>query len=244
MLERIFLSRAQRRLCARGVPVFCYHSLGPAVSGARDPFLWVGVVEFERQLASLRVAGLESGTLADVPNPANAGRKAVITFDDGCRNVIEHGLEPLSQHGFMAIQFLVAGMIGGKNDWDVRKGDAPVPLMNHDEVRTWLAAGHQIGSHTLTHPVLTKCAEAREEIFSSKKKLEDEFGVEVRHFCYPHGKWDERVRDLVSEAGYASACTVAPGVAKAGEKMFTLPRFLACSGPRLVAKALHRLFRR
>jgi peptidoglycan/xylan/chitin deacetylase (PgdA/CDA1 family) len=244
VLERIFLSGAQRRLFAKGVPVFCYHSLGPAAHGARDPFLWVVAAEFSQQLAALRVAGFENGTLDDVVNPANAGRKAVITFDDGCRNVIEHGLEPLRQHGFTAIQFLVAGMIGGQNDWDVRKGDAPVPLMNHDEVQTWLAAGHQIGSHPLTHPVLTKCANAREEISASKKKLEDEFGVEVRHFCYPHGKWDERVRDLVREAGYTSACTVAPGVAMAGEQMFTLPRFFAYSGTRLAAKALHRLFRR
>ncbi len=244
MLERVFLSRAQRRLFTRGVPVYCYHSLGSVMRGARDSFLWVGAAEFERQLAALRAAGLENGTLDDVLNPANVGRKAVITFDDGCRNVIEHGLEPLRRHGFTAIQFLVAGMIGGRNDWDVRKGDALVPLMNHDEVRTWLAAGHQIGSHTLTHPVLTKCASAREEIFASKRRLEDEFGVEVRHFCYPYGKWDERVRDLVIEAGYTSACTVAPGVAMAGEQVFTLPRIFAYSGARLAAKVLHRLFRR
>ena len=53
------------------------------------------------------------------------------------------------------------------------EGEAPAPLMDAAQVKDWLAAGHEIGSHTLTHPWLTRLplSEAREEISGSKKKL-------------------------------------------------------------------------
>jgi peptidoglycan/xylan/chitin deacetylase (PgdA/CDA1 family) len=87
-------------------------------------------------------------------------------------------------------------------------------LMDAAQVRDWLAAGHAIGSHSLTHARLTRLTvrDAREEIFASRKKLEDTFGVTVEHFCYPYGDWSEAVRDLVIEAGYRTACTTEFGV--------------------------------
>jgi peptidoglycan/xylan/chitin deacetylase (PgdA/CDA1 family) len=54
--------------------------------------------------------------------------------------------------------------------------------------------------------------DAREEIFASKKKLEDLFGIAVEDFCYPYGDWNESVRDLVVEAGYRTACTTEFGL--------------------------------
>ena len=100
------------------------------------------------------------------------------------------------------------------NEWDRAENEVLSPLMDAAQIKEWLAAGHQIGSHTLTHPCLTRLppAQAREEITASRKKLEDLFGVAIRHFCYPYGDRDERTCDLVMEAGYRTACTVAFGV--------------------------------
>ena len=82
--------------------------------------------------------------------------------------------------------------------------------MDVGEVREWLSAGQEIGTHTLSHPRLAAIpeAQAKEEIFALKKKLEDLFGVTVRHFRYPYDKWSRRVRDLVEGAGYATAVTL------------------------------------
>jgi peptidoglycan/xylan/chitin deacetylase (PgdA/CDA1 family) len=109
-------------------------------------------------------------------------------------------------------------------------------------VRLWLAAGHQIGSHTLTHPWLTRLSgpEAREQIVSSKKALEDFFGLPIRHFCYPYGDWDATVRDLVAEAGYETACTTQAGVNTPGTDRFALKRFTA----RYPSRNLKALWRR
>ena len=86
--------------------------------------------------------------------------------------------------------------------------------------------GHQIGAHTRTHPVLTEipAARAREEIAGSKKALEDRFGFAVKHFCYPYGEVSPAVRDMVTEAGFETAVTTAPGIARAGVDPFLIPR--------------------
>ena len=106
----------------------------------------------------------------------------------------------------------------------------------------WLAAGNDIGSHTLTHPRLTQLApgRAREEISASRKRLEDLFGRPVRHFCYPYGDWNPAVRDLVREAGYATACTTTAGVNTAAESPWELKRYTA----RYASRSLKAIWRR
>ena len=101
--------------------------------------------------------------------------------------------------------------------------------MDAGQVREWLAAGHDIGSHTLTHPFLTRLstAQAREEVTASRKKLEDLFSRPILHFCYPYGDWNEAVRDLVAAAGYKTACTTDAGVNTAAESPLSLKRFTA-----------------
>ncbi len=96
---------------------------------------------------------------------------------------------PLPAHpGDKAIQFLVVGLIGRTSEWQATEGEVVERLMCDVETRGCLAAGHQIGSHTLTHPWLTRldAARARREIADSNKLLEDRFGAAVRHFCYPY----------------------------------------------------------
>jgi peptidoglycan/xylan/chitin deacetylase (PgdA/CDA1 family) len=140
--------------------------------------------------------------------------RVFLTFDDGFRDVLERALPVLQGHGFHAIAFLVAARLGGSSEWQIPSGEVTGPLMDGGQVREWLAAGQAIGSHTLSHPWLTRIslAQAREEIGASKRKLEDLFGREINHFCYPYGDWTPGIRDLVHEAGYRTACTTQFGV--------------------------------
>jgi peptidoglycan/xylan/chitin deacetylase (PgdA/CDA1 family) len=244
----VFLGAAQRRLMAGGWPILTYHKLGAPPRGTRDPFLYVRPEEFDRQLAALGRAGYRSGSLDEVsgsPTGGSTGDGVVITFDDGCGNVLEHGLAPLSRHRFGAIQFLVAGMLGRRNEWDLAKGDTAEGLMDEAQVRTWLAAGHEIGSHSLTHRNLRHLEPAalREEVVASKKLLEDRFGLPIRHFCYPYGSWNTLVRDCVAEAGYATACTMDFGVNPEVQGRFELRRIIPLSAGELLAKVAHRLRR-
>jgi len=217
-------------LFAAGVPMLMYHKLGPRPPRVRLKGLYVSKQLFERQLAELLRAGFTTGDCG-LPREqsANPQRRIILTFDDGFANVLTHGLEPLARNGFRAIQFLVADLLGRSNEWEAREGEARESLMDAAQVKEWLAAGHAIGSHTLTHPYLTKIdgASAREEISASRKKLEDVFGVPVVHFCYPYGDWSPIVKELVGEAGYESACTTEFGVNTAETPAFELRRITA-----------------
>ena len=213
-----------------GQPILTYHHVGPRRCGARLKGLYVSPSLFARQMAELKTAGFNTPPFEVVatrgPNPQ---RHVFFTFDDGFRDVFEHALPVLRQQGFRGMLFLVADLIGKTNEWQQRAGDIVEPLMDATQVCAWLAAGQQIGAHTCTHPWLTQLpqAEAWEEIVASKKRLEDQFGVAVEHFCYPYGDWNEAVGNMVVEAGFRTACATSAGVNESDDSPFQLKRFTA-----------------
>ena len=214
-----------------GFPILTYHKIGNRPRGTRLKGLYVKPSLFKKQLEELRRERFSSADLLTATRiqQSNRERAIAITFDDGYANVLENALEAMRDTGFRAIQFLVPDRLGQCNEWDSASGEVREPLMNIAQVKEWLAAGHEIGSHTLTHPFLTKVplANAREEIVASKKKLEDLFAHEIKHFCYPYGDWNSAVRDLVQECGYTSACTTEAGVNEPRISPFQLKRFTA-----------------
>ena len=211
-----------------GNPILTYHKLGPRPQRVRLKGLYASAKMFSSQLGELQQAGYTTGSLTDCILQHQPGR-IVITFDDGYVNVLRYGLLPLARFRYKAIQFLPANLLGRFNEWDVAVGEAREAIMDVAQVREWLAAGHDIGSHTLDHPYLTKLptAEAREQISASKKKLEDVFSRPIEHFCYPYGDWNPVVRDFVAEAGYRTACTTNPGVNLPTDSPLALKRFTA-----------------
>ncbi len=192
-----------------------YHKIAVRPRRVRLKGLYVRPELFARQMAEFAQAGFQTVKPVEAGHASNgAPNRVALTFDDGFRNVFDNALEPMARHGLRAMQFLVVDAMGKINEWDIREGEAPEPLMDAAHVRDWLAAGHSIGSHSLSHARLTRLSvrDAREEISASKKKLEDLFRLEVDHFCYPYGDFNAAVRDLVMEAGYRSACTTQYGV--------------------------------
>ncbi|MBV9671541.1 MAG: polysaccharide deacetylase family protein [Verrucomicrobia bacterium] len=204
-----------------GLPILVYHKLGKAPLFSRRKGLFASRSLIARQLAELKDAGFEFGALG----ASGMGRKIVITFDDGYASSFEQAMNVLSDCGCKAIQFLVSGRIGQANNWDETKER----LMDKLQGTDWLAAGHSIGSHTVTHADLTRLSEreVREEIVASRKSLEDTFGVAVNHFAYPYGYHDERATAIVQEAGYATAVTTEFGVNPVATNQWKLRRILA-----------------
>ncbi|HEU0175684.1 MAG TPA: polysaccharide deacetylase family protein [Blastocatellia bacterium] len=95
-----------------------------------------------------------------------------------------------------------------------------------DQARKMRANGVEIGSHTLTHPILTKVGDERlqRELRDSKSQLEEVLGHQVDLFCYPNGDNDERVQREVARAGYRAAVTVVNGLNRRGDDPLTLRR--------------------
>jgi peptidoglycan/xylan/chitin deacetylase (PgdA/CDA1 family) len=218
-----------RALFRSGLPLLCYHKVARKPAGAMLRSTFISPRLFARQMRELRAEGFRSVGPEACLDPAipPVAKQVVLTFDDGSLTALWAAAPVMAECGFTAINYLVADLPGGINEWDASRGEVPDRLMDDAEVREWMAAGHTIGAHTRTHPVLTAIPSdrAREEISGSKKILEDRFGVEVKHFCYPYGKVSPAVRDLVAEAGYETAVTTEPAVFHPGTDPLLIPRF-------------------
>ena len=88
-----------------------------------------------------------------------------------------------------------------------------------------------VGSHTRTHPVLSRCSDEYigHEVSLSKQEVEERLGRLVTAFCYPNGQpedYDRRCIDAVRAAGYRCA-TVAHGAVSPGADVYTLRRMAA-----------------
>jgi peptidoglycan/xylan/chitin deacetylase (PgdA/CDA1 family) len=96
--------------------------------------------------------------------------------------------------------------------------------LSEDEIAQ-LGTRHEIGAHTLTHPVLTQVdgPTARREIEGSRDWLHQVTGRPVTAFCYPRGMYDAAARALVAEAGFTVARTVALYRLDAGHDPLALP---------------------
>lgn len=156
-----------------------------------------------------------------------SGKVVGITFDDGYRNNLVHALPVLQRLGFTATCYCVSGLIGKTNEWDAGKV-ATSPLMSAADWRSWLHAGMDVGSHTLTHSRLTQIRPdvAYCEISESRSQLQDQLGCDVRHFCYPYGAFGDEHCQMVRDAGYVSATTTQRGRVILGDDPFRYKRIM------------------
>ncbi|MDL5050546.1 polysaccharide deacetylase family protein [Oscillatoria amoena NRMC-F 0135] len=209
-----------------GTAIFAWHHIARPPWGARIRGLYVDANCFRRQLSELQSVGYEFIRVGDVL-AGDTEKKAVVTIDDGYVDVLENGMPVLESLQIPAILYVVAGKIGGINDWDSGGREKPSRLMNHGQIAQWLAAGFEIGAHSMSHPRLTQIApeKAREEIAASRKRIEDEFQVPVNSFCYPYGDCNGQIARMAAEAGYSNAVTLEPGVNASGQNPFLLRRF-------------------
>jgi peptidoglycan-N-acetylglucosamine deacetylase len=71
------------------------------------------------------------------------------------------------------------------------------------EIRALHRLGMEIGSHTLTHRMLTgrPLGDIRYEMSESKKRLEDIVGAPVTAFSYPQGAYSAAARHALAETG-------------------------------------------
>ena len=209
--------------------------------------LTVTPASFARQMGLLRLLGYRGVSMAGLEpylRGERNGKVVGITFDDGYRNNLEHALPVLQRHGFSATCYAVSSPHEGRNAWDESLGVPQKPLLKPDEMRTWVQAGMDLGAHTRHHADLSTLnhAQAFDEIAGCKQELQDITGQEVRHFCYPYGRYTPEHVELVQAAGYVTATTTRRGRAIPQDSLLELPRVMVAHSNHLLlfwAKALH-----
>jgi peptidoglycan/xylan/chitin deacetylase (PgdA/CDA1 family) len=188
--------------CSPSVVVLYYHAV-PRVYRAN----------FARQMDML----LQWATpiQADFPSiPANGRRFAAVTFDDGLASFAENALPELEKRNIPAGLFVVAGKLGCYPDWSERVRTQTrhrERLLTVEELQD-IPRLITIGSHTSTHPVLTRISEAesRQQLIDSRIQLQDILGREVKLFSFPHGAFNDDLIESARAAGYERVFTIQP----------------------------------
>jgi peptidoglycan/xylan/chitin deacetylase (PgdA/CDA1 family) len=117
-------------------------------------------------------------------------------------------------------------------DWSLRhfkQGASRFRVLTLSEIQRLLAAGMEIGSHTMSHPKLSQLpAESSwREIAESRSDLEKALGVPVWSIAYPFGGTDAvstREMQMVEEAGYDCAFINFGGGLRSDTPRFGIPR--------------------
>ena len=213
------------------IPILLYHSVGHTSSPdyrrwCLDPSL------FDEHLAALRSAGYDFLTVSGLVDAVDAGslpeRPLLVTFDDGRADYVEHAMPRLDAYGIASTMYVVSSQVGGTSAWLGIPGESDQPMMTWSDMRDAMAAGHEIGSHSRTHPQLDVIDhhDSVAEITDSRRELEDGLGAPVRTFAYPHGFHRGREVTAVRAAGYDSACAVADRWSWVGQDQFRLSRLI------------------
>ncbi|MBR0566818.1 polysaccharide deacetylase family protein [Azoarcus sp. L1K30] len=223
------------------INILMYHQVGEFAPMKAHQSTYCDHRRFASQMAWLARGGYSVLSMDDVlacvrgekPTPPRA---VALTFDDGYENFYEYAFPVLQRHGFPAMVYLIADMLGQPSSWFAADGRATPPLMDVPRIRQLHREGIDFGSHSATHVKLAKCEDRRieDEVTRSKAILEDVLGEAVNHFCYPYGSHDLRAVNAVAAAGYLTATTCARAPATPADDPLTLPRKAITHGDNLI----------
>ena len=190
-----------------GLPIFMYHHVSESLNLSLKS-MEISPDKFECQMRFLYQKGFRCLSLSEVTTNWEQGRPQpnhsfVLTFDDAYIDFYENAAPILKKFGFNATVFVVAKPVEEGNQ----------RYLSWQEMRELAQDRFTFGSHTMTHPSLTKLDNTtiKSELIESKEMIEDRLGLPVELFAYPYGDSDERVRDIARQCGYRSACGVTVG---------------------------------
>ena len=185
-------------------PILMYHNIDKDIAGKNT--IAVSADIFEKQMDFIKRHGYRVISLEALCRMIRAGEKlphnlAVITFDDGYKDNLE-AVGVLREYNFPATIFIVPNWI-----------NQPKYLTSQD--LEWISnnSGVDFGSHTLNHRYLPEVPvnELAQEIFDSRGKAKQDFGLQLPTLAYPVGGFTQEVLGQVQEAGYLCACTTNRG---------------------------------
>lgn len=196
-----------------------YHSVN--TSAMPKNRLQVRVDTFERQMRFLKshhynVLSLESIVTLIKKGEKIPPRSVAITFDDGYRDNYIFAYPILKKYNLPATIFIIVNEVGRPDrlSWD------EIKAMQNSGIITF--GSHALGPEPLMN--IRSEEELKKQIFESKKILEEILGQKVTMFSYPEGRFNDKIRQLVIDAGYRLAVATSPGKKFANDDIFTLKR--------------------
>jgi peptidoglycan/xylan/chitin deacetylase (PgdA/CDA1 family) len=202
------------------IPVLMYHSVNPQGNPGVNR-LAVMPATFEKQMRFLKQRGYNVITLAAaadlLKDPKMMPRRLIaITFDDGYKDNYTYAFAILKKYGLPATIFIITDEVGRPD------------RLSWGQIKEMQASGLiTFGSHALGPEPLVNIksnAELKRQIFDSKKLLEEKLGCPVTMFSYPEGRFNDKIKKMVKDAGYRLAVATSPGKGHPNNDIFLIKR--------------------
>ena len=135
----------------------------------------------------------------------NGKKKAFnITYDDGVRQDVRF-VAMLNKYGLKGTFNLNSQLMQEAFSWTHPTG-VTVTRLTREEIGN-LYDGHEIASHTLTHPYMQTLDKAglMAQMGQDRKNLETLFGCEVKGFAVPFDYYSQEIADCAEECGFEYA---------------------------------------
>ena len=150
-------------------------------------------------------------------------KAVVVSTDDGYKSVKDQGYPILKKFNYPSVSYVYSVFLpGGKNS------------LKPEDVKELLSEGlMEFGSHSHTHPILTKrgdmtdaeyCDFLIKEIITSKRYMERKLGITMDTFAYPYGAYSKETNKVVEKAGFKAAFSVVPSYNTKDTYRFALKR--------------------
>lgn len=200
------------------IPILMYHYIrdynNPADTIGTN--LSISPTKFKEQIDYLNNNNYSTITFYDLQNSKNVPlpeKPIILTFDDGYSDAFD-SYTMLKKNNQVGVFYIISSFVGRDN------------FLSTSQIKEMSKNKMEIGSHTKTHPDLTKISEAnlQLELTDSKKTIEDIIEKSIISFCYPAGKYNQTVEKTTSSAGYIFAITTELGIAQINKNLMTLPR--------------------
>ncbi len=209
------------------VPILMYHVINPPPAGAPFPGLYVSSSEFSAQMRALEGAGYHAITQDQMWSywkrgvPLPAGKPIVVSFDNGYQSQYSNALPVLRRLGWVG-------------DENIQLTGLPPSQggLSQSQVKGLVAAGWELDTQGISHAdlITLNATQLAEQVASSRKTIQQRYGVPVNWFCYPSGHYDATVIAAVKSAGYTGSTTVIPGWASPESDPYRLPRLRVLGG--------------
>ena len=200
---RFFRDLVAPVVISRRTLVLCYHNIERDVVTPSNKFS-VTLGSFKAQLAIIHDLGFSFvaiDEIAEMHDKTDNKLRCSICFDDCDLGTIE-GASVLARYSGRATYYAIADRIP-----TYASKLSSHPHLDATALRNLSQAGHEIGSHSVTHRNLSTLADSDvlNEARLSKSILSDVIGRDVTSFCYPFGRYNIATPRLIESAGYRNA---------------------------------------
>lgn len=112
-----------------------------------------------------------------------------VTFDDGWESVYTQALSIMQEDGIASTQYIISDVFDNYQ------------YMSKAQIHSMQQAGHEIGSHTVSHADLTTLddTELGHELLDSKNTLKSEFNTPIKDFTSPYGSYNKHTLETIGK---------------------------------------------